>query len=261
MLGTAGTKGAMVVYLDEVKTVRLLGLNFADLDTKAAVDVLNARPADAPFSWVVTPNSDHLVRLKHQPDLKPLYDDAMLCLLDSRVVATMARKLGVPAPRVAVGSDVTKAILDGCLMPGEKVTIVGLRPEWLSDLVERCNLTAVDHVYPPFGFESNPEQFAAVVQFVVDHPARFIFLAVGSPRQEKLASAIAATGRATGIGLCIGASLEFLSGHARRAPEWVQRVNLEWLFRLLTTPRLAKRYLVDCPAIVPMLLRERNKAV
>lgn len=239
--------------------VRLLGLNFADLDTSAAAAKLNARPANEPFDYVVTPNSDHLVRLHHRPELLPLYNNAMLCLLDSRVVATMARRFGLIAPRVAIGSDLTALLFNECLHLGEQVTIIGLRPDWLPDLVRQCRLTTTPaHFYPPFGFDDNPTQMAETVQFVLDHPARFVFLAVGSPRQEKLASAIAATGKATGTGLCIGASLDFLSGHARRAPRWVQSISMEWLFRLLTTPRLAKRYLIDCPAIVPMLLRERR---
>ena len=69
------------------------------------------------------------------------------------------------------------------------------------------------------------------------HPARFVFLAVGSPRQERLAAAIAATGQATGTGLCIGASLDFLAGVQRRAPSWLQRAGLEWLHRLRRRPR------------------------
>jgi exopolysaccharide biosynthesis WecB/TagA/CpsF family protein len=85
-----------------------------------------------------------------------------------------------------------------------------------------------------------------------------VFLAVGSPRQEALAAAIRATGCATGTGLCIGASLEFIAGAQRRAPVWMQRAGLEWLHRLGCDPkRLVRRYLMDCPAIVPLLLRER----
>jgi exopolysaccharide biosynthesis WecB/TagA/CpsF family protein len=96
------------------------------------------------------------------------------------------------------------------------------------------------------------------VAFVLAHPARFVFLAVGSPQQEVLAAAIAATGRATGIGLCIGASLEFLAGGSRRAPRWMQRCGLEWLFRLCRDPRrLAHRYLIHSPAVLAMLLRAR----
>ncbi len=96
------------------------------------------------------------------------------------------------------------------------------------------------------------------VDFVLAHPSRFVFLAVGSPRQEMLADAIRATGQATGLGLCIGASLEFLAGASRRAPRWMQRAGLEWLHRLGSDPRrLARRYLVEDPPIFRLLLRER----
>jgi exopolysaccharide biosynthesis WecB/TagA/CpsF family protein len=107
-------------------------------------------------------------------------------------------------------------------------------------------------------FTGDAATLREAVDFVLTHPARFVFLAVGSPQQEILAAAIAATRRATGVGLCIGASLEFLAGAARRAPRWVQHAGLEWLYRLGKEPRrLARRYLHDCPAVLPMLLSER----
>jgi len=96
------------------------------------------------------------------------------------------------------------------------------------------------------------------VAFVLAHPARFVFLAVGSPQQEVLAAAITATGRATGTALCIGASLEFLTGVSRRAPAWMQRAGLEWLFRLGSDPhRLARRYLLNSPTVFRLLLAAR----
>lgn len=238
--------------------MRLLGLDFADLDAVGAADQLASRPASEPFGYVTTPNADHLVRLHRRPDLRPLYDNAMLRLLDSRVVALVARLVGLPAPRVAPGSDVTALLLMRHLTPGERITIVGMSPRWLPALAARCSLTAPAHYDPPQGFERDPAAFHAAIEFVLAHPARFVFLAVGSPRQEMLASAIQATGRANGIGLCVGASLEFLAGAQKRAPAWMQHADLEWLYRLGRNPRrLARRYLVESPAILPLLLHER----
>ena len=239
--------------------VALLGLEFADLDAAAAADWIAARPEGAPFGYVVTPNADHLVRLARQPALLPVYRDAALRLLDSRVVARAARALGLPAPRVAPGSDVTATLLTRHVHPGERIVVVGLRQEWLRPLRARCGLARMPlHFEPPIGFEHDPMAFDTAVRFVLAHPARFVFLALGSPRQERLAAAIAATGRATGTALCIGASLEFLAGAIQRAPLWMQQAGLEWLFRLLSDPRrLAPRYLGNCPGILPLLLRER----
>lgn len=232
----------------------LLGLRFADLDAQAAAAVIAERPAGAPFGYVVTPNADHLVRLSRYPDLLPLYGHAWLRLLDSRVVARLAWVLGSRPPCVATGSDVTAHLL----RPGERITVVGLDPAHVPALIARCGLAAVAHHDPPMGFERDPVAFRAAVEFVVANPARYVFLAVGSPRQERLAAAIAATGRATGTGLCIGAALEFIVGAKRRAPRWVQLAGLEWLARLAAEPwRLWRRYLVDCPVVVRLLWRGR----
>jgi N-acetylglucosaminyldiphosphoundecaprenol N-acetyl-beta-D-mannosaminyltransferase len=238
--------------------VRLLGVDFDAVDAATAATALAARPADAPFGYVVTPNADQLVRLAREPGLPPIYRGALLCVLDSRVVRRSARLIGLPAPPVATGSDITATLLGRHVMPGERVTIIGLRAHDLPALVAACGLAPPAHYDPPMGFDRDPKALAQTVEFVLAHPARFIFLAVGSPRQERLAAAIAATGRASGVGLCIGAGLEFLTGAQPRAPRWVQRAGFEWLYRLAQSPRrLARRYLIDDPPIFALLLRER----
>jgi N-acetylglucosaminyldiphosphoundecaprenol N-acetyl-beta-D-mannosaminyltransferase len=240
------------------RTVRLLGLEFADLDADAAAECLARRAAGEPFGYVTTPNADHLARLGRRPELLPLYQDAMLRLLDSRVIAGWARIVGLMTPRVAPGSDLTARLLMRHVVAGERITIVGLAAQWLPALVARCDIVEPAHYDPPRGFECDAAAMQTAVDFVLAHPARFVFLAVGAPRQEMLAAAIRATGRATGVGLCIGASLEFVVGAQRRAPLWMQHAGLEWLHRLARDPRrLARRYLIDSPAIVPLLLRER----
>ena len=238
-------------------TVPLLGLRFADFAPDEAVEWALAHPPGAPFEYVVTPNADHLVRLAREPALKSIYQQAVLRLLNSRVVARAARVFGLAAPRVVTGSDLTRLLIRE-LPAAESITIIGLRAAWESRLRQRTGLTAIWHYDPPKGFEHDAAELAEAVQFVIDHPSRFILLAVGSPRQERLAAAIAASGQATGLGLCVGASLEFLAGVVPRAPQWVQAAGLEWLHRLLRDPRrLASRYLVRDPAIFPLLLRER----
>ncbi|MSO99723.1 MAG: glycosyltransferase [Acetobacteraceae bacterium] len=238
--------------------MRLLGLDFADLTAAAAARAIAARPTGAGFSYVVTPNADHLVRLARDPALAALYQHAWLRLLDSRVVAGLAGLCGLRAPAVSPGSDLTALLLRRHIEPGERIAIVGMRPAWVPLLEARCGLAPCVHHDPPMGFDRDPAAMARAVSFVLAHPARFVFFAVGSPRQEFLAAAVAATGQAVGTGLCVGASLAFLAGVERRAPVWMQRHRLEWAFRLANDPRrLARRYLLDSPQVVPMLLRER----
>lgn len=243
-------------------TISLLGLEFTNLDLQQAASEIAQRPAEASFSYVVTPNAEHLVRISGDAGLRAIYRASALCLLNSRVVATLAQLIGLPVPKVVPGSDLTACLLARHLGPEERITIVGLAPVWLPELVKRCGLAPPAHHYPPMGFDRDQVAIDAAVAFVVANPARFVFLAVGSPRQERLAAAIGAQGNATGTGFCIGASLEFLAGARNRAPRLMRRFRLEWLHRWLTDPRrLSKRYLIDSPKIIALLLKQRSSAV
>lgn len=238
--------------------VPLLGIAFDNLTLDQAAARIAARGANSRFVFVVTPNADHLVRLAGDASLRAVYRSAGLCLLNSRVVAGLGRLLGMAVPPVATGSDLTAALLARHVRAGERVTIVGLAERWVPELVARYGLAEPAHFDPPMGFERDPAAFAAAVDFVRAHPARFIFLAVGSPRQERLAAAIAAAGDATGTGLCIGAGLDFLVGAQVRSPTALRRAGLEWLFRLVRSPRrMARRYLRDSPQVIGLLMRQR----
>jgi exopolysaccharide biosynthesis WecB/TagA/CpsF family protein len=240
--------------------VRLLGVDFAGLRLDEVVERLAARPASAPFAYAVTPNADHLIRLHSRPDLQPLYEAAALRLLDSRVVARLARSFGLRAPPVVPGSDLTAALFDRVLGPEDPVTVLGGSEEVAAALAARYRLARLAHHNPPMGFDRDPAALEAALRFLETHPARLAFLAVGSPRQEVVAEALVRRGKTTGFGLCVGASLLFLTGAERRAPRPVQEAGLEWAWRLAGDPkRLARRYLVDSPRIIPLLWREARR--
>ncbi|MDE2006365.1 MAG: WecB/TagA/CpsF family glycosyltransferase [Rhodospirillales bacterium] len=216
-----------------------------------------ARPDRARFGYVVTPNADHLVRLARAPEWRPAYTHATLRLLDSRVVAGAARLFALAPPPVVPGSDLVAALL-ARPEAAESVTLLGLPDSWLGALARRTGLVPRAHWNPPMGLLDDPAAFAAALDFLEAHPARFTLLAIGSPAQEVLAAALSARGRARGLGLCVGAALDFLSGRSRRAPVWMRRAGLEWLHRLAREPRrLGARYLREDPALFALLARER----
>jgi len=242
-----------------VREIPLLGLPLADLNIAAAASWIAAREGGS-FGYVVTPNADHFVRLHHQPHLRPLYTAASLRLFDSRLMAHAARALCLAAPTVCPGSDLAEELLRHHTRPGERITIIGLRPQLLPILTTRFGLAPPAHYDPPMGFWRDPSALHAAVDFARVHPARLTFLALGSPGQEILAQAIAATPGTRGTGLCLGAALDFLTGGARRAPGWMQATGLEWLHRLAREPRrLWRRYLLDDPLIFYLLLRARQR--
>lgn len=238
--------------------IPLLGLDFDNLTLTEVTQRLLARPPGARFAYVVTPNADHLVRLRRIPQLRPVYRRAMLCLLDSQFIAQLARPLGVPCPQTVTGADLTQALL--AQMQG-RVAVIGLTARNLAGLAARYPRLTFLHHAPPQGLLYNKSAFTAAREYAATTNADFTFLALGSPVQELLAYSLAQDPRGTGIGLCTGAALEFCAGTAPRAPHWMRRAGLEWLHRLAREPlRLAPRYLLDDPKILVALLTSAFKS-
>jgi exopolysaccharide biosynthesis WecB/TagA/CpsF family protein len=237
-------------------TVKLLGVDFDDLEVSDVVKILLKRSPGARFAYVVTPNADHLARLRRLPQLRRVYDGAWLRLLDSQMLRRAAEGLGLHAPHVATGADISAELLDH--IPGLPVAVIGLDPQHMRELERRYPAQKFMHHVPPKDLLHDPAGFRAARDFAVRAQAAYTFLAVGSPVQELLAYAIALQPESTGIGLCIGAALEFRAGARTRAPAWMRSAGLEWLHRLISEPkRLGRRYLLDDPPVLFDLITER----
>lgn len=226
------------------------------LDLAEVVTILAERALDLPFVYVTTPNVDHVVRLGRQdPALRPLYENAFLTVCDSRILSALSDLSGKRLP-VTTGADLTDLLLRSQIRETDAVNIIGADADVVVRLRARFRLSRTNFFKAPMGLNRRPEEIQRCVDFIERHPARFTFLAVGSPQQEKIAFAALERGTATGIGLCIGTALQFSAGVIPRAPLWVQRLRLEWLHRLAQEPRrLARRYLVDDIMIFPMFTR------
>ncbi len=179
-------------------------------------------------------------------------------LCDSRIVAGLAALRGVTLP-VVPGSDLTVALFAQVARPGDRLCLIGGDAKMHAALRSlRPDLDIAHHV-PPMGMLARPDAMAAAAAFVRDARARFTLLAVAMPQQEILALRIKEAGGAVGTGLCIGASLDFLTGRKARAPLWMRRASLEWLHRLGSEPRrLWRRYLVEGPRVFLLAWRWRR---
>lgn len=201
---------------------------------------------DQQYGFVVTPNVDHLIRLKEDSAFRTLYADAGFVLLDSRFLANILRfTRGLRFP-VCCGSDLTSSLFANVIQPDDHIILIGGSLEQARQIRERFHLQHLSHFNPPMGFIRDPLMIEACLRFVEDKsPFRFCFLAVGSPQQEYVARQLKTRNIARGLALCVGASIDFLTGIEKRAPRWMQQLGIEWAYRLLQAPRrMASRYLV-----------------
>lgn len=240
---------------------RFLGLDFDLLTLDQTLSWIGQRIGRPGFAYVVTPNVDHVVRYseQHETDgaLEAAYRDADLLLCDSRILGLLADASGRALPIVA-GSDLTHRLVAGG-GPWQRMAVVGGDPRLHAKLAAAYPGYDWSFHEPPFGVRTNPDARAAIRRFVEDAQADIVFFAIGAPQSEICCHEIAAGGSARGVGLCIGASLEFLTGTKQRAPRWMQAARLEWLHRLLSEPgRLWRRYLIEGPKILRIWWRHRS---
>jgi exopolysaccharide biosynthesis WecB/TagA/CpsF family protein len=207
------------------------------------------------FGYVVTPNVDHLIRYHDDPKVQEQYANASYVLLDSRFLSYIFRAAKRIRVRVCTGSDLTAQLFSRVIAPEDSIVLIGGSDEQARLLTQKYGLRSLHHYNPPMGFIRDASQVEACLDFVESHsPFRFCFLAVGAPQQEILAQLLKKRRAARGLALCIGASINFMTGKERRAPRWMQQLGLEWMYRLGSDPRrLAGRYLVRGPRVFSLL--------
>jgi N-acetylglucosaminyldiphosphoundecaprenol N-acetyl-beta-D-mannosaminyltransferase len=215
---------------------------------EAACDILAETTGS--FKYVVTPNVHDMVRLLEDPAaMRPLYERAWRVFCDSRVLSQLAKFRRVRLS-VITGSDLTALLIARAAEQRLKIALVGPTAAACTALGRRYRGLDAEFHTPPMGFIDSEHEVQKCIDFVIKTRAPLTFLALGMPRQAILAHRIADNPEARGVGLCIGASIDFLTGKQHRAPVWVQKAGFEWLYRLLSDPRrLAWRYLVECPRI------------
>jgi N-acetylglucosaminyldiphosphoundecaprenol N-acetyl-beta-D-mannosaminyltransferase len=169
---------------------------------------------------------------------------ADLLLRDGSGLALLLRWLGRAAGRNLNGTDFIPRLLRAC--DGQALAVIGTRPPYLqrgagviaAQLMPRSGLWTAE------GFATT-EHYRELLQA---HRPPLVLLAMGMPRQEAVALELRATLGYPCLIVCGGAIVDFLAGRVRRAPPWLRRLGLEWLWRLGQEPRrLFLRYVVGNP--------------
>ena len=231
-------------------------LDIDDYELGEARAIVTAFGSDR-FGYVVTPNVDHVIRHYHDPEFRALYAGAAYVFLDSHFLAHLVGFLRRRRHRVSPGSDLTAAVMSSVIKANDVTVMVGGSADQAEEIRTRFGLKALHHIDPPMNFIRDEVAVESCLQAIEAlSPFRFCFLAIGSPQQEIIAKKLKERGVARGLALCVGASIDFITGAEKRAPTWMRKSGFEWLFRLLQNPkRLAKRYLVRGPRIFFLLPR------
>lgn len=218
--------------------------------------------ARAGFS-LATVNLDHLVKMRGDPGFAAIYGAQDLIVADGNPVVWLSRIAGQGVELIP-GSELVEPL---SLLAAEEqvpVALVGSHRAALEDAADALRKVApgIDIVLcipPSQDFDPKGDEADAIIAELAEARVGLCFLALGAPKQEVFAAHARDGAPMVGFAL-IGAGLDFLGGHQRRAPKWMRRFALEWLWRAMSSPRrLLPRY-IKCAAILPGLFLQALRA-
>lgn len=245
-----------------MKKVNLLNIEINDL---TLLDLLEKTTEESIL--IVTPNVDHLVKLKKDTDFLKIYHIADYVVCDSKIIEYVLKLLGTPIQEKISGSDLFPAFYKNhkdnqnikiFILGGAEGVAQQARVN-INNLVGRE--IVIDALSPSFGFEKNEAECLAIVEQINSSGANVLAIGVGAPKQEKWILKYRHLLPQIKVYLPVGATIDFEAGNTSRSPKWMSNVGLEWFYRLAVEPkRLWKRYLVDSiPFFVDIVKYRFNK--
>jgi len=235
-------------------------LPFDNLDLAQTVATVERALARGRRGYVVTPNVDHLVLYRDCPAFRAACRGAALTLADGMPIVWASRLVGRPLRARAAGSDLFPMLCQMAAARGYTVFLLGgaagVADRAALRLAARFPRLRIAGVYaPPDRFEPEGEAAEAAVRAVNTARPSVLFVALGTPKQELWVHRHWSR-LDTGVALCCGAAFDFVAGVQIRAPAWMQRAGLEWMWRLARNPRrLWRRYLVRDAAFLGIFLK------
>ena len=229
------------------------------LSMDETVNIIASRIASRKFTQHVVVNVAKLVNMRNDPVLKKSVESCDIVNIDGMGVVWGARLLGYPVPERVSGIDLFYNLLRLSAEKGFSVFLLGAKEEIVVEAKRRVEL-----LYPKLnvagyhnGYFWDNEQ--DVVDKINKSGARLLFVAISSPKKENF---INKWHRQWGVDFVmgVGGTFDVVAGKVKRAPLWMQKYGLEWLYRVYQEPRrMFKRYLSTNTKFLFFLVKEMFK--
>lgn len=248
--------------MDGINTNRIKFLNtYIDSLTKEeAKNVIDSFVQDKKIHYVVTPNSDIIVKMQDNLKLKKICEEADLILTDGQILVKISQWLKNPIKERVCMTDFIWDICDLAVEKKYKIFLLGGKEQILEKAVmiikqKYSTISIVDFYSPPFGFDKNKEQLHKANERIKNSGADILIVFLGCPKQEQFIYANRKNYQIP-VSITMGGCVDFIAGSVKRAPLWMQQAGLEWFYRFLQEPkRLFKRYFIDDIRIFGMALK------
>lgn len=238
-----------------MESFELYGVKFKRLTEESALGLMTeALKGETPLR-VFTPNLEMLSAAAVCPSVRELMEEADLLLPDGIGITLLCRRNGITPPPRLTGIDTALELLKYAAENGNSVYLLGGKPsvalraaEGLRRQLPDLLLCGTHHGY--FDPSSDSYENGEVIKDINSHSPRILLVCMGFPRQEEWIVKNAHKLPSVRIFMGLGGSLDVWSGDVRRAPRWVQKMRLEWLWRCILQPSRIPRLLGSAFRIV-----------
>ena len=245
-----------------IQTSIVLGIRFHRLRIVETVEILRGFISERTPHQICMANAHTVALSQKDPALRDLLNKADLVLADGMSIVWGGRWVGAQLPERVAGPDLMGALCKESAQHGYRIFLLGSTPENLTALskaLQRDNgmIQFAGTYSPPFCEQIDESENERIMALLRESRADILFVGMSAPKQEKwIAENLHRLPVSIAIG--VGAAFDFLSGRIPRAPSLMQKIGLEWLYRLYCDPRrLWRRYLYSNAIFLSCLLKQK----
>jgi N-acetylglucosaminyldiphosphoundecaprenol N-acetyl-beta-D-mannosaminyltransferase len=239
-------------------TLSVLGIPVHDVTIEETLSLIDHFVREGSSHQLCTVNPEFIMAAQKDREFQQILQHSAMNLPDGIGVLWAAKRLGHPLRERVAGSDLVGQIADRAQRTGWRVFLLGAAEGVAAQaaIVLRERYPQVN-IVGTYAGSPQPEGEADIAARIRSSGADVLLVAYGAPKQDKwIARNIERTGVAVAMG--IGGSLDFIVGTQKRAPQWMQRLGLEWLYRLAREPRRWRRQLALPKFVWQVLVVKRD---
>ncbi len=219
----------------------IMGLQFDNITMEEALDAAKALLQGEHAARVVTPNAEIAYEALHDENMRTLLNSAELMLPDGAGVVLASKILKTPLKQKVAGVDFADGLLGVLETTGQSLYLLGSKPG-IGELAAQKMMQKHPRLRIAGIADGYFQDEAPVIDKINASGADVLFVCLGAPKQEQF---MARHQKALHVKLMagLGGTLDSFAGTVKRAPKWMIRLNLEWLYRLIKEPKRFKRML------------------
>lgn len=231
---------------NQIPTCKILGVDIAAINMDWLMDFTEHNLQNLFGDYMCVSNTHTTVMSYEDPEYCLIQNGGIMAIPDGGPLSTIGRRRGHRNIERTTGPSYMEEIFKISVTKGFRHYFYGSTKETLEKLYQKLTekypgIQIVGMFSPPFNSLSTEEDIA-IVRRINETKPDFVWVGLGAPKQEKWMSSH--QGVINGFMIGVGAAFDYFAENIKRAPKWMQKMNLEWLYRLMQDPiRLFKRYM------------------